>query len=195
MSERVGTRHFETIKSGLTEAACHVKESTTTQRIGRRGTGTAYGSVEVRIGAARVEACRLPRLSLRVSDAPRSATADCAGVGRCGVDGQGTVGRRESNDARLALAQAVVEAYAVRDDITVAEIAREFGISRKTAYNYIAAAGVAHRQAKNAPDTDTAIGRDLPYTVQLTAGFPCAFSVQFEGAGCEVCLEKPEAEL
>lgn len=194
MHSRVGTRRTNN-NSGLTEESGYVKESTTTQRnSGLHGTTANHGGVEVRIRKARVETCRLPSLLDGVQIAVRSAAENRAGVGRCANDGAGQSCQCRHDEHRLAIAQAVVEAYQVRDDATVAEIAAEFGISRKTAYLYIAAAGGANRQTKDAA-TDELLGADIPYSIQLTAGVPCRFSVQFEGAVCVIEREPEEAAL
>jgi len=42
-------------------------------------------------------------------------------------------------------------------------------------------------------DAAELLGPDLSYSIQITSGFPCSFSVHFEGAGCKVCQPEVEA--
>jgi hypothetical protein len=97
----------------------------------------------------------------------------------------GTVraGKVVHDEQRLAIA-AAVQAL-LEDGLTASEIRAELGLTKPRYYRALDRLGIPHT-TKLDGQRRRSEGPDLPYSIQLTAGVPCRFSVHFEGSGFRV---------
>jgi hypothetical protein len=76
------------------------------------------------------------------------------------------------------------------EECSVKEIRAELGLTNPRYYRILDALGIAHSHAARRSRAELANlnqeGPDRPYSIQLTAGVPCRFSVHFEGSGFRV---------
>jgi hypothetical protein len=101
----------------------------------------------------------------------------CVGAGEAGRDGK-----------RLAIAAAVKAL--IEDGLTATEIRAELGLTKPRYYRILDRLGIPHSPALAGSRRSRIelhdLGPDRPYSIQLTAGVPCRFSVHFEGSGFRV---------
>jgi len=124
-----------------------------------------------------------------LSSIPRSVSAGVsAGSGRCVADGAGRAGKVGHDEQRLAIA-AAVQAL-LEDGLTANQIRAELGLTKPRYYRALDRLGIPHSPALAGERRSRVelhdLGPDLPYSIQLTAGVPCRFSVHFEGSGFRV---------
>ena len=86
----------------------------------------------------------------------------------------------------------IAEAYKAGQ--SVKSICAKFKVSRKTVYKHLKLAGVEAGR-KYAAGDDVLLGREQDYIIQITCGFACRFSIQFEGAFVDPQPEPVEAKL
>jgi len=124
-----------------------------------------------------------------VSAISRSVPAGVgAGSGRCVASGGVGAGEAVRDGKRLAIAAAV---KALLDDgISPQAIRAELGLTKPRYYRILDALGIPHSPALAGARRSRVelhdLGPDRPYSIQLTAGVPCRFSVHFEGSGFRV---------
>jgi hypothetical protein len=100
----------------------------------------------------------------------------------------GGAGQASRDGKRLEIA-AAVQAL-LEDGLTATEIRAELSLTKPRYYRILDALGIPHSPAlagarRSRLDVHD-LGPDLPYSIQLTAGVPCRFSVHFEGSGFRV---------
>jgi transcriptional regulator len=83
-------------------------------------------------------------------------------------------------------AQQAKVAHLHRAGKLASEIARDLGASKTQIGRILRQLRLPTGHATRKKRAEELLGPDIPYSIQITAGVPCQFSVHFEGTGLRV---------
>lgn len=151
-----------------------------------RHTGTGLSRTAGRakaegLGAGGIVGSPFPSIARSVS------AGACLGPSRCLAHRPDRTGKVGHAEQRLAVAEAV--RCLLADGVPACVIRKELGLTAPRYYRILDRLNIPHDagsyHARRRDDARAALddlGPERPYTFQFTVGYPCNFSVQFEGA-------------
>ena len=152
-----------------------------------RGQRAGLQPTSRRTEASGLGACGFARVTVSDQSGQLPAGVDSRVVG-CVAHGSVATGRCGHNEQRLAIAAAV---KALLDDgVPACVIRKELGLTWPRYYRILDRLGIKHAKADDDARRREHLGESRPRCFQFTVGYPCNFSVQFEGA-CVVITPTP----